>query len=115
MKFQRKSIPVALTSALLAGLLLSGAVGAASAPPGGGRIKLDPTLRVHPLLQYGAQAEPEGWAFADVFYDVLSREAVKPISRGLICLNPARQWKVGFDGDLQRYDLRYTLGLGWNF
>jgi hypothetical protein len=57
----------------------------------------------------GAQAEPEGWAFADVFYDVRSREAVKPISRSLICLNPARHWKVGFDGDLQRYDLRYTL------
>ena len=57
----------------------------------------------------GAQAEPEGWAFADVFYDVMSPEPVKPISRALICLNPARQWKVGFDGDLQRYDLRYTL------
>lgn len=57
----------------------------------------------------GAQAEPEGWAFADVFYDVMSRAAVKPISRSLICLNPARRWKVGFDGDLQRYDLRYTL------
>jgi matrixin len=63
----------------------------------------------HADILIGAQAEPEGWAFADVFYDVLSREAVKPISRGLICLNPARQWKVGFDGDLQRYDLRYTL------
>jgi matrixin len=57
----------------------------------------------------GAQAEPEGWAFADVFYDVLSREPVKPISRALVCLNPVRQWKVGFDGDLQRYDLRYTI------
>jgi hypothetical protein len=57
----------------------------------------------------GAQAEPEGWSFADVFYDVMSPEPVKPISRSLICLNPARQWKVGFDGDLQRYDLRYTL------
>ena len=57
----------------------------------------------------GAQAEPEGWAFADVFYDVMSPAPVKPISRALICLNPARQWKVGFDGDLQRYDLRYTI------
>jgi hypothetical protein len=57
----------------------------------------------------GAQAEPEGWAFADVFYDVMSSVSVKPISRALICLNPARQWKVGFDGDLQRYDLRYTF------
>jgi hypothetical protein len=57
----------------------------------------------------GAQAEPEGWAFADVFYQANSREAIKPISQSLICLNPARRWKIGFDGDLKTYDLRYTL------
>jgi Matrixin len=57
----------------------------------------------------GAQAEPEGWAFADVFYDTSSPEAIKPISQALVCLNPTRQWKVGFDGDLKSYDLRYTL------
>lgn len=57
----------------------------------------------------GAQQEPEGWAFADVFYDTGSREEFKPISLALICLNPARSWKVGFDGDLKVYDLRYTL------
>lgn len=57
----------------------------------------------------GAQAEPEGWAFADVFYDAASPERVKPISQALICLNPARQWKIGFDGDLKTYDLRYTI------
>lgn len=57
----------------------------------------------------GAQQEPEGWAFADVFYDTSSREEFKPISMALICLNPAKAWKVGFDGDLKIYDLRYTL------
>ena len=57
----------------------------------------------------GAQAEPEGWAFANVFYDTASREAVKPISRALVCLNPERRWKIGFDGDLRSYDLRYTI------
>jgi hypothetical protein len=57
----------------------------------------------------GAQVEPEGWAFADVFFDASSPEAIKPISRALICLNPTRRWKVGFDGDLKSYDLRYTL------
>lgn len=57
----------------------------------------------------GAQLEPEGWAFANVFYDTLSPEAVKPISRALICLNPERRWKIGFDGDLRTYDLRYTI------
>jgi len=57
----------------------------------------------------GAQVEPEGRAFADVFYDDASTERVKPISQALICLNPARRWKVGFDGDLTTWDLRYTL------
>jgi hypothetical protein len=57
----------------------------------------------------GAQLEPEGWAFANVFYDTLSSEPVKPISRALICLNPLKRWKIGFDGDLRTYDLRYTL------
>jgi hypothetical protein len=57
----------------------------------------------------GAQLEPEGWAFANVFYDTASTEAVKPISRALICLNPEKRWKVGFDGDLRTYDVRYTI------
>jgi hypothetical protein len=57
----------------------------------------------------GAQLEPEGWAFANVFYDTLSPEPIKPISRALICLNPLKRWKTGFDGDLRTYDLRYTL------
>jgi hypothetical protein len=57
----------------------------------------------------GAQTEPEGWAFADVFFDTASTETVKPITRSLVCFNPAKRWKVGFDGDLKRYDLRYTL------
>jgi hypothetical protein len=57
----------------------------------------------------GAQLEPEGWAFANVFYDRLSPDALKPISRALICLNPEKRWKVGFDGDLRTYDVRYTI------
>jgi hypothetical protein len=57
----------------------------------------------------GAQAEPQGWAFADVSYDTTSLERVKPISLSRICLNPVKRWKIGFDGDLSVYDLRYTL------
>ncbi|MBO0764142.1 MAG: matrixin family metalloprotease, partial [Hyphomicrobiaceae bacterium] len=57
----------------------------------------------------GAQTEPDGWAFADVFYDTNSPEAIKPITKALVCLNPTKPWKVGFDGDLKTYDLRYTL------
>src|SRR5262249_30733340 len=57
----------------------------------------------------GAQVEPEGWAFADVFYDVSSPEPIKPISKALICLDPTKRWKIGFDGDFKIYDLRYTI------
>src|SRR5262249_29819353 len=57
----------------------------------------------------GAQAEPEGWAVADVFYDTASPEPVKPISQARVWLNPAKRWKIGLDGDLKAYDLRYTL------
>lgn len=57
----------------------------------------------------GAQVDPEGWAFADVFYDVSSPDPVKPISKALICLNPTKLWKIGFDGNLKVYDLRYTI------
>jgi matrixin len=57
----------------------------------------------------GAQTEPDGWAFADVFYETASPDTVKPITQALVCLNPMRPWKVGFDGDLKTYDMRYTL------
>jgi hypothetical protein len=63
----------------------------------------------HPNILIGAQAEPEGWAFADVFYDAASPQPVKPISQSLVCLNPTKRWKIGFDGDLSVYDLRYTF------
>ena len=49
----------------------------------------------------GAQVDPTGHAFADVFYDARSRERLKPISKALVCLNPAKAWKIGFNGDLR--------------
>jgi hypothetical protein len=63
----------------------------------------------HGDILIGAQGTPEGWAFADVFYNAASTEQIKPISRSLVCLNPEKRWKIGFDGDLQTYDLRYTI------
>jgi hypothetical protein len=57
----------------------------------------------------GAQVEPTGHAFADVFYDAASRERLKPISKSLVCLNPSKAWKIGFNGDLRTYDIRYTI------
>ena len=67
------------------------------------------THRSKANILIGAQVEPEGWAFTDVFYDAQSSERLKPISKALICLNPTKRWKIGFDGDLKIYDLRYTI------
>lgn len=56
----------------------------------------------------GAQTRPMGRAYTDVAY---KRETTKMgrIDRSLICLNPRQPWKVGFDGNVGVYDLRYTL------
>ena len=56
----------------------------------------------------GAQSEPEGRAFTAVSY-VPGTQAPRPIARSLICLNPEKRWKIGFDGNIGIYDLRYTL------
>ncbi|WP_249693975.1 matrixin family metalloprotease [Stappia sp. WLB 29] len=34
---------------------------------------------------------------------------IAPITRSAICLNPRHDWKIGFDGNLAAYDLRYTF------
>lgn len=34
---------------------------------------------------------------------------ISGIEQSLICLNPEQPWKIGFDGNLDVYDLRYTL------
>lgn len=55
----------------------------------------------------GAQSIPEGHAYADVKYRPGSAPA--RIERSLICLNPQKLWKIGFDGNLRIYDVRYTV------
>jgi hypothetical protein len=57
----------------------------------------------------GAQGQPVGRAYANVEYQPGSTDGVRAISQALICLNPDQRWKVGFDGDIQVYDIRYTL------
>jgi hypothetical protein len=64
----------------------------------------------------GAETEPRGRAFTNVDYDKSRRASVwggppppHQLRQSLICLNPAEHWKVGFDGNLAVYDLRYTL------
>jgi hypothetical protein len=56
----------------------------------------------------GAQAVPVGRAFTNVSLTAGSGDR-KTIGRSLICLNPNQPWKIGFDGRLSVYDLRYTI------
>jgi matrixin len=63
-----------------------------------------------PNIYIGAQVVPQGYAFTDVHYGDQSGDgSLRAIDRSLICLNPKRRWKIGFDGDLKAYDLRYTF------
>jgi len=57
-------------------------------------------------LLIGAQAEARGRAFTNV---ATNSPGSAGISQSLICLNPETPWKIGFDGNLDVYDLRYTL------
>ena len=57
----------------------------------------------------GVQAVPRGRAFANVTYAPGSAEGVRAIDQSLVCLNPEQKWKVGFNGDKDVYDLRYTM------
>lgn len=58
----------------------------------------------------GAEAVPRGWAFTNVAYDHdPAVKGIRQIGQSVICLNPDKAWKIGFDGNLEVYDLRYTL------
>jgi hypothetical protein len=56
----------------------------------------------------GAQVDPEGRAFTDVAYRPGSQNP-RRIERSLICLNPEKRWKMGSDGNVGIYDIRYTI------
>ena len=64
---------------------------------------------IKPDILIGAQADPVGYAYADVQYVKDGTGTLGQIDRSLICLNPIKLWKVGFDGNLAVYDLRYTI------
>lgn len=57
----------------------------------------------------GAQSDPVGRAFANVAFAHAGAATIRQIERSLVCLNPTMPWKIGFDGNLEVYDLRYTL------
>jgi hypothetical protein len=82
----------------------------------------------------GAQGKPTGWAFSNVVpvkqvadksvsvqkalggtSDKMDHDSaasilnVESIRQSLICLNPVKSWKIGFDGNLKVYDIRHTI------
>lgn len=61
----------------------------------------------------GEQARPRGIAYANVTLSGAPRSEPRhgpqALRRARVCLNGKAPWKVGFDGDLQRYDLTYVL------
>ena len=64
-------------------------------------------------LVLGSQLNPRGRAFTNVsatrMVKVGANRRVDRLDQAVICLNPNKGWKVGFDGDLKIYDLRHTL------
>ena len=64
-------------------------------------------------LVIGAQSRPRGRAYTNVsagrMVPVGERRRIDRLQGAVICLNPRKAWKVGFDGDLKVYDLRHTL------
>ena len=57
----------------------------------------------------GAQLQPRGIAFANVSLSDETIDDHRMIKRSRVCLNPTRNWKIGFDGNLNVYDLVHTL------
>lgn len=57
----------------------------------------------------GADAKDRGRAFTNVALKAGSDRGMGKIDQSLICLNPHQPWKIGFDGNLDVYDLRFTM------
>jgi len=59
----------------------------------------------------GAQADPDGWAFADVRTAEPDSGGIVAITKGIVCLNPERAWGArGVASEAkQTFDLRYVL------
>ena len=83
-------------------------IGAADDP--GGRAFANLTYRsekgLRPVTMALGKPEPLPSATTDAKSDDGS---MVPIDQAYVCLNPKSRWKIGFDGDLDVYDLRHTF------
>lgn len=64
-----------------------------------------------PMIVIGASLERRGIAFTDLILAARSSTptATREIRGSMICLNPDKPWKIGFDGNVERYDLEHVL------
>ena len=62
-----------------------------------------------PDIVIGEQTDPLGFAFTNLKLGDTVRDGVRPIAGASICLNPQRTWKIGYDGNLDVYDLVHTF------
>jgi hypothetical protein len=73
-----------------------------------GRAFTNVELASGPLAQ--AQATERGLiATPEPQMQPAAPHSIRSIRQALICLNPLAKWKIGFDGNLDVYDVRYTL------
>ncbi len=56
----------------------------------------------------GADLAERGWAHADVKY-TSTADGIHAIERGIVCLSPAKSWKIGFGENPEAQDMKYTL------
>ena len=57
----------------------------------------------------GGQLDPHGIAFANLTLNETRDGPFQLIERSRVCFNPMRKWKVGFDGQLDVFDLVHTM------
>lgn len=62
-----------------------------------------------PDILVGEQTLAIGFAFTNLALGAPVSGKLRPILGASICLNPLKQWKTGFDGNLEVYDLTHTL------
>jgi hypothetical protein len=72
-------------------------------------ISFVPAAPEHADIVIGAQKTPAGRAFTNVESKAAKGKEIGTIVSSTICLNPEQAWKIGFDRNLEIYDLRYTL------
>jgi len=56
----------------------------------------------------GAQGEPTGIAFANVWHEPRSGAAIAPLTRASICLNPMLRWEKAPDGNSDTYEISHV-------